>query len=64
MMASEIMPTMAVNISPNQINKKAKTQNKMMSCAVERSLDSACEFVSDMVKLILSMKYVPIYEKI
>ena len=64
MMASEIMPTMAVNISPNQINKKAKTQNKMMSCAVERSLDSACEFVSDMVSLILSMKYIPRYEKI
>jgi hypothetical protein len=38
-MASEIMPTIAVNISPNQINKRAKTQNKMISCAVESSLE-------------------------
>ena len=58
------MPTMAVNISPNQMNKKAKTQNKMMSCAVERSLDSACELVSDMVNLNFSLKSVLRYEKI
>ena len=63
-MASERIPTMAVNVSPNHRNKRAKTQNKIMSCAVERSLDSACELVSDMVNFILSMKYIPRYEKI
>ncbi len=39
MMASAMMPTMAVNISPNHMNNRAKTQNKIISCAVERSLE-------------------------
>ncbi len=43
MIASEMIPTIAVNVSPNQSNKRAKTQNKIISCAVERSLDSFCE---------------------
>ncbi len=41
MIISPKIPTTAVKVSPNQINRKENTQNNNIICAVERSLLSS-----------------------